>query len=358
MNSRYVRSLIQKIRVSRVRKRWLQEENKMSIIRHLPPLNRIELKQIRQTWGGIPFSTRHLQSYRLYKAVRGFDSRFLPMPLYDPSIIRVFNPKEDAAVFVNKGLFERLFSELKQPQCFFKRINSNFYVQGYQVADLDYIIDYWTTLGSFVIKPSKNSHGGVGVRVFNRHITKDEAILLIQEYKDDFLVQEVVRQHDETSVFNKTSINTIRIISLYLNGRVSILRSSLRIGLPGSVVDNAGAGGIMVGLDEYGRLFDFGITQTFEKIWLTANGIEFSGRRVTAFPKIRKIVIENHAFLYPTLGMVAWDFAVGADGSPIFLEGNTKVPGIFWIQFCTGPIFGERTQEVVNYCKSNNDIYS
>ena len=36
--------------------------------------------------------------------------------------------------------------------------------------------------------------------------------------------------------------------------------------------------------------------------------------------------------------MVAWDFAVGADGSPIFLEGNTKVPGIFWIQFCTGPI--------------------
>jgi len=105
----------------------------------------------------------------------------------------------------------------------------------------------------------------------------------------------------------------------------------------------------MVQINNDGTLNDFGIDARFQKFYQTDNGIVIKGRTISSYQKIEKIIIENHPKLYPTLHLIAWDFGIDSEGNPVFIEGNTIVPGIFWIQLCGGPVFENNRQEVIEY---------
>ena len=44
-------------------------------------------------------------------------------------------------------------------------------------------------------------------------------------------------------------------------------------------------------------------------------------------------------------------------GEPIIIELNGSQPGVIGEQLVAGPIFGNRTQEVIDYCKSKKFSY-
>lgn len=46
--------------------------------------------------------------------------------------------------------------------------------------------------------------------------------------------------------------------------------------------------------------------------------------------------------------------ALDKDGDPVLIEGNTVYPGISLEQMCSGPIFGNRTDEVIDYLINTN----
>ena len=48
----------------------------------------------------------------------------------------------------------------------------------------------------------------------------------------------------------------------------------------------------------------------------------------------------------PHFDIVSWDFAVGEDGKPIFLEVNFR-GAAFIYQFACGPLFGDLTSSVL-----------
>ena len=61
------------------------------------------------------------------------------------------------------------------------------------------------------------------------------------EYREDFLVQDWVRQYKGMAAMNPTSVNTLRIMS-YRSGMD--VYAAIRIGRKGQAIDNESAGGI------------------------------------------------------------------------------------------------------------------
>lgn len=338
-------------RLISTRRRWTNEEKIYLKRFSFPELTNEEIDSIKQEWKGLSISKKLINSHRFYKKIHGFDSRYLAMPIYDPLIIRTLNPFQDACVFVNKGLFDIFFEGLKQPVLFIKRIDDHYFDSISNLITEDDATTILSKKEQFIIKPSVNSHGGYGIKLIRNNKTEQEIKSLIEGYNGDFIVQEIIDQHQDTAKFNPESLNTIRVISLFINDKVTILKSALRCGQNGAEVDNATSGGLMINIKDEGYLDDFGIDSKFEKVYETHNGVKIAGQQIVDFPKIEEIVRQNHPKLYPTLHLIAWDFAINSLGEPVFIEGNTKVPGIFWIQLCGGPIFGEKTKEVIQYVK-------
>lgn len=337
----------------RTRQRWIKEGAEYLEKISLPPLTKEEILEVRKHWKGINLSEKLIEEHRLYKKIHGFDPRYLTMPIYDPLIIRKLNPFQDASVFVNKGLFDILFSDLKQPKYYIKKIRDNYFNSNAELISESDAVEILLEQNSFVIKPSINSHGGDGIKLIRNKLRHDEIKSLLSGYKSDLIVQEIVEQHIDTAKFNPNSLNTIRILTLLINGEVTILKSALRCGQNGAEVDNATSGGLMIKIRKDGTLEDFGIDSRFEKIYAASNGVKIADNRISDYYKLEKIVKEGHPKYYPSLHIIAWDFAIDINGHPIFIEGNTKVPGIFWIQMCGGPIFGDLTDKVIKYILNN-----
>src|SRR5690554_6397332 len=216
--NKILNEILHKYRLNRTRSRWTKEEKKHLSNTSFPVLTKDEILEIKRQWEGFKVTNRYLNEYRFYKKIHGFDSRYQAIPIYDPIIIRKLNPIQDASVFVNKGLFDIFFKELKQPVLYLKKINEHYFNGNSNLISKSEAIELSCQKERFIIKPSINSHGGAGIKLFNEKVSYNDAAKILEEYKSDIIVQEIVRQHVDTARFNPESLNTIRIISLFING--------------------------------------------------------------------------------------------------------------------------------------------
>ena len=179
-------------RLISTRRRWTNEEKKYLTDISFPELTKGEIAKIKEVWKNIPFDKNCLNGYRFYKKIHGFDARYLSMPIYDPLIIRILNPFQDACVFVNKGFFDVFFADLKQPELFIKRIDDHYFDCQSNVIGKEEYLDILDRKEKFIIKPSVNSHGGTGIVLVKSRKTQKEIESLIAEYGGDFIVQEII----------------------------------------------------------------------------------------------------------------------------------------------------------------------
>jgi hypothetical protein len=118
-------------------------------------------------------------------------------------------------------------------------------------------------------------------------------------------------------------------------------------------VDNFSSGGMLVGIDGLsGKLASHAIDGSWKKYSNSPSGIPFEGCVINSFDKIKMKVIEYHRQL-PLTKIIAWDFAVTSNSDIVFIENNLETPEIDFLQYFNGPLFGERTKEVIDYIKSN-----
>lgn len=54
--------------------------------------------------------------------------------------------------------------------------------------------------------------------------------------------------------------------------------------------------------------------------------------------------------------MIGLDICLDENNEPVLIEVNLLEPGILYEQLCTGPIFGERTNEVLDYVTRNGAV--
>lgn len=139
-----------------------------------------------------------------------------------------------------------------------------------------------------------------------------------------YLLQERIIQHSQISLLYPHSINTIRVITFNINGKIEVFCAALRLGVNGMKVDNWGIGGIAVNIDlETGQLTGNGYFKPefggkAEKHPNT--NVEFEGFKIPYFHEGIELVSQLHSYLYGIYS-VGWDIIITPDG-PAILEGN------------------------------------
>lgn len=289
--------------------------------------------------------------WEMSKAAVGFDACYVSEGLYNPVVRRGLNPYSQTHVFENKLLYDYFFSEIERPHTIFKNIFGQYYDANGRVLTEDVAIGMAKEYERIIVKPGIDSDSGRGVKLV-RINNETDIDTLRREYKENYIVQEVITQSAETAVFNPQSVNTLRITTLNLNGHVTVQSPVFRFGQNGSHVDNIGAGGIMVGINDNGVLNEYGFDFQTEKHFKTTTGIALKCKKIHGYSDAVEVALRAHA-KFPTVHLIGWDFAIDEHHKPIMIEVNISYPGIYYEQLCSGPLFGERTEEVIDYVSNH-----
>jgi len=258
----------------------------------------------------------------------------------------------------NKALYDKVLTEIKTPKSILRKINNFFYNQDYTPVKISdsYIKEITSSYDRLILKPSVESGSGNNIRLFvkvnNSFVDGSEELntILLSDFPD-FVLQEVIIQHDFYKQFNPSSNNTLRILTYksVKDNSIHILHSLLRIGRKGSFMDHDNHGGIVVGITPDGQLNSFGCD---------INGLKFSAYNGINFNEIKGVpFIEDIKTMALTIAnqiyygrLLAIDLTVDYNGNPLLLEINCHGNGTTQYQMNNGPLFKEFTAEILDYC--------
>lgn len=134
-----------------------------------------------------------------------------------------------------------------------------------------------------------------------------------------------------------------------VNNKVTVGSRAIKCGSKDAVVDNIGNGkrGVIIGIKRDGSLCDSGFFENGEETE-NHNNVIFAGKKINHFHRVVDAAISLHSNL-DKCKIVGWDIALDSNNDPVLIEGNVIYPGISLEQMCSGPIFSNRTDEVVEY---------
>jgi len=336
-----IRKILWKIRQSK--RAW--EEPVPDIYKKIV-LSRNEKAQIKKLWG------RDRNMYRFYRTIKAlgfFDARFCSNQYYIQKIFPVINPYHEFLGIQDKNFFDLYYAdeELSFPEVLVKNIKGILFDKDMHVINEKQAVEKMMSVSEFVIKPSTESNSGSNVRKISN--PDAEAVEnLLKEYMQNFIVQKIIEQHPLLAELNETSVNSFRITTLFLNGKISVCSSHLKIGKKGADVDNFAKGSFLVGVDEHGNLGDTGYD-------INLNEMKISKElKLPFYQNVKDMAIAKHIKYFPNIGIIGWDLLVDVNGKSICIEINFFVPSSYEPQICNRrPFFGERTEEVVDYVKKH-----
>ena len=137
------------------------------------------------------------------------------------------------------------------------------------------------------------------------------------------LIEEVVVQHPQM-VFNNSSVNTIRVYSVYddVERKAYIIKTTLRAGVGKSIVDNSHSGGCSYEIDiDTGRIDSYGWSHTLTNLMFhPGTDMCMLGREIPHWNEV-KAMVRRAAEMMPSVKFIGWDVAILENG-PILIEGN------------------------------------
>lgn len=252
--------------------------------------------------------------YRFNERSVGERRQIIPIWETAGRYIEVFNDYRKADLFYDKG---KTYDRFKR---FYGRKLMTLHRFGKQ--EKEEFIDFFRNAGRVVIKP-RDAAEGRGVRIFNDSTEAEKVFETVKHgYRHGAVVEEVIEQDERMACLHPSSINTIRIVTIRLGGdEVVVMPPVMRVGTNGSIVDNAGSGGILCELDENGVI----IATCNEK----GQSFEYhptTHEKMIGFqvPDIAKAIgfAKQLSAVYPEVPYVGWDIALSKEGY-VMVEGNS-----------------------------------
>lgn len=308
--------------------------------------------------------------YRYYSRFIGENLDILPDDLMHNVIEPILNPMRFRGLYADKNMFDKLlkpyFKNSITPNTIVRSINNGLFDEDYCIISRDQAEEIIRKVETpfLVAKPTIDSSSGNNILFFDNdggcYYNRDTGQKLDLKglsglIGKDYILQEGQIQSDEMSVFNNTSINTLRIATyLSVNSQMPVvLNGVLRIGKTGSFVDNAHAGGCLIGINSEGKLLDFCSNQRGE-VFTVFNGIDFS-KQVFQIPnyEIVKEFAKKVAACIPHQRILALDIMLDQNNHPKLIEFNNYAFGVWVFQQTIGSLFGAYTEEVIDFCKEH-----
>ena len=295
-----------------------------------------------------------------YSTLNGVSSdQYVSMDLFYFYILPCLNKGKFESAYTDKNMYTTFFAGFPQPKTVIKNQN------GHWVNCLNEEISYSDACQiileeqkEMIIKPTIDSCNGDGVaRFLNTDINLVKEQLLA--YKQDFIIQEKVKQHHSLTLFNESSLNTVRIFTYRtLTQDIVVLPHSMffRFGGAGTVKDNASAGGGFCKVHMDGTLED-----TIYHFCSMQKG-SFAKDKHILSPKLPNIeqafdMLKRMHSKMPYFDIIGWDVAFAEDGSPLFIEMNT-MPSCEAPQIPQGPLFGEYIDEIMERVKGSTRSFA
>ena len=191
-------------------------------------------------------------------------------------------------------------------------------------SDIESFLQFTKKHPQFILKPLR---GSLGANTFVTEVDSEERVKKIYDIlleNGKWIAEELIKQHQETEAWNPSSVNTFRIPSFRTKEGVRILQPFFRTGRKGSVVDNAGHGGVFAvfdpetgiittdGVDEYGGRYEEH----------PDSHLKFKGWKIPHWEELKKLVAEVHHSLPEHHRYVGFDFALTKEGQWVLVEGN------------------------------------
>ena len=206
-------------------------------------------------------------------------------------------------------------------------------------ATSDEIKNFLDKHTKFIIKPIGLSSGrGIFSVANNQSLTIEQFKDILQSKMGvcdisnlNVLIEEFITQHDVMSSINPSSVNTIRIYSVYNNitDKLTFLSAVLRAGNSGSDVDNFHAGGVAYPINiEYGFVCGAGNDIDGNRHYFhPSTKVKMIGFQIPDWSKL-KIFIEDVARVIPQGRFIGWDVAITQDGFELIEANYMADPGV------------------------------
>lgn len=297
--------------------------------------------------------------YRYFTLVRQEeDPRYLPEDIWHLKIEPVLNQRSYAKAYNDKNFFHTLAEEALFPHAYLHIIMGICYNKDFHHISYNEALNCLADSKPFVVKQTIDSGGGKGVTFYNSKSSFTDIQDLIKKCGKNLVVQEKVVQHKWFRRFNPTSINTIRVVTYrsVLDERVHVLQMVLRVGKKDMEVDNQSSGGIAIGIDEYGKLNNWGCDKLSQK-FTSVNDLELASiEKVPLFEQLKEtcINIAKRRFHERVLVFDTWR---DENNDIRLLEINNINIGIEDLQKNNGPLLGQFTEEIVEYCSKKKKFY-
>jgi hypothetical protein len=290
-----------------------------------------------------------------FHSVAGFkDHRVVPQYVMWDIVMPFLNDMSMTGAYSDKNLYDILFQAEKSPQTYIKRIDYKFYDGKNKPLTKKEAETVVTNLEEAIIKPSNrdNGNGIQKIKIVDSAVQMGEETIGFNDLIDlagpNFIVQEVIRQHPVMAAPHPHSVNTLRMVTLRWNNEIHYCLTFARFGSNGAVQDNAGAGGVCVGITDEGYFVKQAVDEhanVMEKHPTTGFDFKNTSSRIPDFEKYIAFVKKLHQKVLHH-HYVSWDIAVGEDGEPIFLEANFR--GAAWLYQLASqrPVLGSLTTEI------------
>lgn len=332
------------------------EEGIEGRMNNVKPITAVQREEIDAFWSRYltPSQRDKLIDYRCYdiynNVLRDGERlcEYMPDTFYGGFIDDHYGNPQHSKPVDDKNLYDLFFHDINRPKILFRKMYDMLLDGNYNEITLDSAVAIAREHGEVVLKLSRFSGCGHGV-IFWNSAKDDETIIrkLLRDSKD-VVCQELIEQHSEMARLNPSSVNTLRIITLILHGKIHVLSSIMRMGVNGSKVDNCYSGGVFCGIQSNGQLKNVAYDTYGNVFHKHPQGTAFESVIVPNFNECIDVVTMLAKRFCSVSRLISWDLAIGKDGHPIIVELNVTYGGLDVHQLPNGPIFGDLTEEVLD----------
>lgn len=226
-------------------------------------------------------------------------------------IQQCFNNLDGVKFVYNKLIFNKEYAEFRD--------TSYFEFPGTEESFIEFVIQ---SKRNIIAKPI---YGFSGTGIYKPDVSTDEKALEVyrKHYADgEYMMEEYFTQTGILGDINPSSVNTVRIYTLYDGDDVHIMNTCVRFGAAGSLVDNIHGGGMCCEVDrETGIIIGEGVDLVGNRyIRHNASGLMVIGAQIPQWQRVISTVLKA-ALVHTEVGYVGWDIAVSEDMVTI-IEAN------------------------------------
>ena len=242
-------------------------------------------------------------------------------------LIQYMNDENYSIILGDKLIFDELFKD------YLKRDFIN--LRNYSVADFERFLEGKTTVFA------KDATGECGHGINKIHVDEITDVAALYDQLIDhgqLLVEDAIIQSEALNKINPCVVNSFRIITVYKDGKATVVNNALRINQDDAEVIGC-TNDLYFSLGEDGRI-DSNVIDDYAQVYEThpLTGMRFDEVYIPDVKAAFEMCEQAHLRI-PQVRYIGWDVAFSVDG-PVLVEGN-EYPGYGIVQFYA--LKGKRT---------------